>query len=146
MSSVALTLAQGALLISAIALIVSVLVGWAGSSLQHRVVRIEEDRRQEEIDSTQRAWVNARFMKRPQERFSTSVIVLTNDGAAPAREVNLDVTVDDPKAVSGDLPIPFWPRAGTTRSPSRLHTARRTLCQSMSVGRTTSVTINTIRH
>jgi hypothetical protein len=81
-----------ALIIAVVSLAVSFYFASRQAGLQRRMAEIEEARRQDEIRATQRADITAAFEKGVDSRGRTTWrFVLTNIGAAAAREVKLEV-------------------------------------------------------
>ena len=83
------------LLIGGAALVVAILVGFSQVVLQRRVTKIEEARRDEEIESERTAGLTARFeasiRESPRRPSKTHKFILHNRGAARAEEVSFEI-------------------------------------------------------
>lgn len=82
------------IIISAVALLVSIFVGVRQLILQQRVTKIEEARRQEEITSRLVAYVTARFESYAVSRATQARayrFVLWNQGPAQAEDVSFEI-------------------------------------------------------
>jgi hypothetical protein len=104
------TLAEGAFIVSVLALIVSFLVGLSQWQVSKRLATIEESRRSDEVSATKRARIVARIEHETSsgQRFSDSYVVLENDGLAPAKNVTVDAVKSDRLDFYGlESPIPY---------------------------------------
>lgn len=88
-------------IISIVAILATLVLGVRQMNLQHRVTRIEEERRREEIELRRRADVTATVDRELNSRGQqVTILKIHNRGPAPAREVNFDI-----EGIEGDAPI-----------------------------------------
>jgi len=79
-------------IISIVAILATLVLGFRQMDLQHRVTRIEEERRREEIELRRRADVTAVVDRELNSRGKqVTILKIRNRGPAPAREVSYDI-------------------------------------------------------
>ncbi|SRR6266508_319413 len=110
---------DAAIVISALALLVSIIVGVRQLALQGRVTKIEEARRKEEVTSRSAAEVTARFesyRRTPASQARAYRFVLENLGPARAEDVSFEIqspAIGEAPSVemSGQIfPVPLDPK------------------------------------
>jgi hypothetical protein len=102
------TLAQAALAVSVLSLIVVGLLGLSQRRISNRLAAIEEARRAEEVDTGLRAAIVANIEHETSAKGTQSTrLVLVNYGAAPAWNVTLDAPSAEDLGIRliGEMPI-----------------------------------------